>query len=88
MVEIDCLDVVRLLSFGAPPQGASSLVRHIFELCKREWDVSFHHVLRSSNRVADCLARSVAWEDFTTRLFRVPSAPVSQILYVDGSLLS
>ncbi|KAK8568618.1 hypothetical protein V6N12_007166 [Hibiscus sabdariffa] len=24
---------------------ASSLVRHIFYLCKQDWDVSFHHVL-------------------------------------------
>ncbi|KAL4309245.1 hypothetical protein GQ457_01G013180 [Hibiscus cannabinus] len=88
MVETDCLDVIRLFINGFPTQGVSSLVQHISKLCSRDWIVSFHHVLRSGNRVADSLAKSSGCEDLSTRIFRVPSTSISQLLQVDVSGLS
>ncbi|KAK8524822.1 hypothetical protein V6N12_029677 [Hibiscus sabdariffa] len=83
LVETDCLDVCRLLQGSPHAPGISNLTKHIHEICKHEWMVSFHHVPRSDNQIADLLAKHVNGEDFDIHLFDSPPTYIVHLLQVD-----
>ncbi|KAK8590066.1 hypothetical protein V6N12_024450 [Hibiscus sabdariffa] len=82
-VETDCLEACRILQGRPHAPDISNLTKHIFEICNREWMVSFHHVPRSGNKVVDFLAKQVNGENFDIQLFENPSNPVFQLLQAD-----
>ncbi|KAK8529558.1 hypothetical protein V6N12_060337 [Hibiscus sabdariffa] len=66
----------------------SNLVMHIFDLCGKEWSISFHHVFRSDNKVANYLAKLASWNDLDTRFYRRLPYSVIHLLQDDAPPLS
>ncbi|KAK8714046.1 hypothetical protein V6N13_149248 [Hibiscus sabdariffa] len=64
MVESDCLETVRMLHSSSLNDASITLVRDICRLCSQDWQVSFNHVLRTGNRLADALANLADYSSF------------------------
>ncbi|KAK8496499.1 hypothetical protein V6N12_020109 [Hibiscus sabdariffa] len=85
MVESDCLEAVRMLHSSTPNGASITLVREIRRLCSQDWQVSFHHVFRTGNRVADALVKLVDSSSFDTLHFVNPPLCVDRFLQEDCS---
>ncbi|KAL4378986.1 hypothetical protein GQ457_02G000930 [Hibiscus cannabinus] len=64
LVEIDCLDVVKLFADRRTVDRCVALVPYIMELLSRQWQVRLAHVRREGNCVADWLAKHASVDDF------------------------
>ncbi|MBA0634641.1 hypothetical protein Godav_005284 [Gossypium davidsonii] len=58
-------------------------VRLIHEWCNKDWKVKFRHVLRGSNKVVDCLAKTAIRKLNQVVLFLVPPQYVIRLLEED-----
>ncbi|KAK8575232.1 hypothetical protein V6N12_062908 [Hibiscus sabdariffa] len=85
MVESDCLEAVRMLHSSFLNGASITLVRDIRKLCSQDWQVSFHHVLRTGNRVADALAKLTDSSSFDVLQFVIPPLCVDRFLREDRS---
>ncbi|KAK8620871.1 hypothetical protein V6N13_067332 [Hibiscus sabdariffa] len=85
MVESDCLEAVHMLHPSFSNGASITLVRDIRRLCSQDWQVSFHHVLRTGNRVADALAKLVDSSSFDILHFVNPQLCVDRFLQEDCS---
>ncbi|KAK9006857.1 hypothetical protein V6N11_019188 [Hibiscus sabdariffa] len=83
LVETDCMEACRLLQGGLHASDISNLTKHIHEICKRGWMISFHHVSHSENKVADFLVKQVNGVDFDIYLFDNPLTYVVHCLQDD-----
>ncbi|KAK8482941.1 hypothetical protein V6N11_080162 [Hibiscus sabdariffa] len=59
------------------------LVRDIRKMCNQEWRVSFHHMSRISNRVADSLVKLVSSSSFDVLHFAAPPLAIVHLLRED-----
>ncbi|KAK8597906.1 hypothetical protein V6N13_095300 [Hibiscus sabdariffa] len=57
IIEVDSLDVVRVLQEDRRQGHICTLILHIQMLLRRSWEVHVLHVLRRDNSVADGLAK-------------------------------
>ncbi|KAL4298367.1 hypothetical protein GQ457_12G018860 [Hibiscus cannabinus] len=85
MVEFDCHKAVRMLHSSSPNGASITLVRDIRRLCSQDWQVSFHYVLRTGNRVVDALAKLGDSSSFDILHFVNPPLCVDRFLQEDCS---
>ncbi|MFQ6646348.1 hypothetical protein Gotur_019041 [Gossypium turneri] len=80
-VEINCDNVVLIDTIC---NGFAS-IRNIAEvrLCNKNWKVKFRHVLRGSNKVANCLAKAAIGKLNQVVLFPIPPQYVIRLLEED-----
>ncbi|KAL4279622.1 hypothetical protein GQ457_03G027550 [Hibiscus cannabinus] len=83
VVETDCLGALNFIRLGRNGKGSHGLVLHILELCHRFRTVSFQHVKRNSNRVADQMAKLAIFDGLEVCIFHVPPVEVGHILQTD-----
>ncbi|KAL4301928.1 hypothetical protein GQ457_10G020040 [Hibiscus cannabinus] len=65
LIESDNVEAIRILQYRSPALPDHALVFSIKELTSRAWDLSFMHVPRLANRVADglaCLGRDASFD--------------------------
>ncbi|KAE8722050.1 hypothetical protein F3Y22_tig00014444pilonHSYRG00149 [Hibiscus syriacus] len=60
IVESDTTEVVNMINGSAVVQRFSTLLPHVQELTRRDWQLKFQSIPRAGNKVADGLAR-MAW---------------------------
>ncbi|KAL4280704.1 hypothetical protein GQ457_03G019240 [Hibiscus cannabinus] len=83
VVETDCLEALNLIRLGLNGKGSHGLVLHILELCNRLQGVSFQHVKRNKNRVADRMAKLTIFDGLEVRYFQAPPVEVGHVLQGD-----
>ncbi|MBA0753784.1 hypothetical protein Gogos_005420 [Gossypium gossypioides] len=85
MVEINCDNVMLIDTICNGFASISNIaeVRLIHEWCNKDWKVNFRHVLRGSNKVADCLAKTAIGKLNQVVLFLVPPQYVIRLLEED-----
>ncbi|MBA0749717.1 hypothetical protein Gogos_003615 [Gossypium gossypioides] len=85
MVEINCDNVMLIdtICNGFASISNIAKVRLIHEWCNKDWKVKFWHVLRRSNKVANCLAKATIGKLNQVVLFPIPPQYVIQLLEED-----
>ncbi|KAK9035299.1 hypothetical protein V6N11_077342 [Hibiscus sabdariffa] len=63
--------------------GTRGLVLHIKELCNRNWMITFNHVCRKGNFVADRMTRLVVMDDLDVWTFDDPSSLVIGLVLLE-----
>ncbi|KAK8565494.1 hypothetical protein V6N12_059054 [Hibiscus sabdariffa] len=82
-LETGSLEAIRVIQTGLSKHDAPDLGLHIQELCNRNWVVSFKHIRREGNRVADFLARHTTYESLEVKLHHDPPLEVNHLLLID-----
>ncbi|KAK8619006.1 hypothetical protein V6N13_132975 [Hibiscus sabdariffa] len=72
VVEIDGMNVLRIVQRLSQSHGDPGLAVHIYELYKREWTVSFQHISHLGNTVADHLANMANMDNLEFSVYMVP----------------
>ncbi|KAK9019581.1 hypothetical protein V6N11_054097 [Hibiscus sabdariffa] len=85
LVEVDCLDVLRLLQGEFDSEGAPGIVAHIRDLYDRDWQVVLQHVRREGNKVADAMTRLSMDRELAVSLYYDPPVSLEQLLLANVS---
>ncbi|KAL4377371.1 hypothetical protein GQ457_02G018820 [Hibiscus cannabinus] len=83
MVESEYLKVIQTLRRTSSKSSSITLIRDIRRLCDQDWQVFFHHVNRSGNRVTDSLAKLASSSSFDVLHFTTPLLYVACLLQED-----
>ncbi|KAK9042441.1 hypothetical protein V6N11_017515 [Hibiscus sabdariffa] len=83
VVELDCLEEVKLFDNMNDVDWCVALVPYILELLQRQWQVRLVHVLREGNCVTDWLSKHLPLGDFLSHHFMSPSAGILDLLQQD-----
>ncbi|KAE8667737.1 hypothetical protein F3Y22_tig00112383pilonHSYRG00541 [Hibiscus syriacus] len=72
IIEFDSLDAIRLLSNRRMGNSSLTILKHIYVLMDRQWEVRFQHVLRHDNRITDSLASRAGPNVIDTQIWLSP----------------
>ncbi|KAL4272768.1 hypothetical protein GQ457_13G006410 [Hibiscus cannabinus] len=84
LVEVDCLDVVKLFEDRRTVDQCVALVPYVLELLSRQWQVRLAHVRREDNCIANWLAKHAPVSDFLCHHFMTVPVGILNLLQHDG----
>ncbi|KAK8480732.1 hypothetical protein V6N11_084372 [Hibiscus sabdariffa] len=76
IVEIDSVDALNVIRRYKEGKVTFSLVPCIVSIINRAWSKEFTHILCEGNKLADCMAKFVNFDDFLCRHFLAPPKAV------------
>ncbi|KAL4279654.1 hypothetical protein GQ457_03G035040 [Hibiscus cannabinus] len=88
IIEVDSLDVIRVLKEDRRQGHICTLILHIQMLLRRSWEVRVLHVLRCDNSVVDRLAKLANSDSTCVKYFEDPPPSIVQILQKDVASIS
>ncbi|KAK8601796.1 hypothetical protein V6N12_051621 [Hibiscus sabdariffa] len=71
-VELDSLTVVRIIHGKVSVGAHSNLINHVHEILRRDWEITFTHIFREANTIADELAKMDTSGHVGGCIFRYP----------------
>ncbi|KAK8518326.1 hypothetical protein V6N12_017477 [Hibiscus sabdariffa] len=80
VVEVDSLEVIRVVQQSLAGFSSLSLVVYIVKLLQRLWSVKLQHVLREGNRLVDGMTKFATIDYFMCYRFLSPSNNVLQLI--------
>ncbi|KAH1106408.1 hypothetical protein J1N35_010176 [Gossypium stocksii] len=83
VVECDNRGAIELLQDGSNEDNPLLLVQMIKEVCNESWTVSFEHVYREANQVADFMAKLCISRTYDLEVSEDPFPGVQQIFLSD-----
>ncbi|KAE8724567.1 Cyclin-J18 [Hibiscus syriacus] len=83
VVELDCIDTIRLIRSNGTRRNTVSSLAHLDELIHRDWLLRFQHVNRKGNWVADFMVKLACDRDFEIHQLTSPPGRVIELLQHD-----
>ncbi|KAL4367764.1 hypothetical protein GQ457_05G018590 [Hibiscus cannabinus] len=75
VIELDCLEAVRMIKLASLPPGSPTILFHLRELLSRPWCVEVFHIDREKNRLAHELAKLASGPSLCPIYFFYPPVP-------------
>ncbi|KAL4289737.1 hypothetical protein GQ457_14G014320 [Hibiscus cannabinus] len=75
VIELDCLEAVRMIKLASLPPGSPTILFHLRELLVRSWCVEVFHIDREKNRLAHDLAKLASGPSLCPIYFLYPPVP-------------
>ncbi|KAL4351355.1 hypothetical protein GQ457_06G013440 [Hibiscus cannabinus] len=75
VIELDCLEAVRMIKLASLPPGSPTILFHLRELLSRPWCVEVFHIDREKNRLAHDLAKLASGPSLCPIYFLYPPVP-------------
>ncbi|KAL4386953.1 hypothetical protein GQ457_09G002620 [Hibiscus cannabinus] len=83
VIELDSIEAIRHIQDERCGVGSPGIILHIKDLCTRSWTLSFQHINREGNKVADRLARLNQCVSLEVQEFPDPPLEVVHLLQED-----
>ncbi|KAK8700410.1 hypothetical protein V6N13_018807 [Hibiscus sabdariffa] len=84
VVEIDCLDAIRLIRDLEHGRSCPTLLSQIAAWLNRDWSVESQHVMHSGNKVADQLGNEASSSNFEIHLLHTPLDTIMGLIKEDA----
>ncbi|KAL4324417.1 hypothetical protein GQ457_11G007870 [Hibiscus cannabinus] len=76
VIELDCLEDVRMIQLAFLPPGTPTIMLHLRELLSRTWCVEVYHIARERNRLAHDIAKLANGPSLCPIYFSYPPYPI------------